>query len=132
MRPVNVPSGRCTSMLKLGFIGRSVPAPREPRRTDGRNVMRATGAERWLVQRATGVRDGNGRLTMVVNLIEDVTESKRNDIAQRLVAAAARAIATSDDLQRTLPALADAAVPGLADRAAWTTPTPSRRSSPPM
>jgi PAS domain-containing protein len=38
-----------------------------------RNVRRATGAERWLVQHATRVRDGEGRVTMVVNLIEDVT-----------------------------------------------------------
>src|SRR4051794_15324352 len=80
-----------------------------------RNVVRATGAERWLLQHATAVRDGDGRLTMAVNLIEDVTETKRNQIAQGLLADAARAIAESDDVERTLQAIADAAVPGLAD-----------------
>jgi PAS domain S-box-containing protein len=80
-----------------------------------RNVMRATGTQRWLVQHATAVRDGDGRVTMAVNLVEDVTEVKRNQIAQRLLAEAARAIAESDDLERTLQAIAEAAVPGLAD-----------------
>src|SRR4051794_5406996 len=80
-----------------------------------RNVVRATGAERWLLQHATAVRSGEGRLTMAVNLIEDVTETKRNQIGQRLLAEAARAIAESDDVGRTLQAIADAAVPGLAD-----------------
>jgi PAS domain S-box-containing protein len=80
-----------------------------------RNVARATGVERWLLQHASAVRDGDGRVTMAVNLIEDVTETKRNQIAQGLLAAAARAIAESDDVERTLQAIADAAVPGLAD-----------------
>jgi hypothetical protein len=91
------------------------PANPTPRPLLVRNVIRASGAERWLLQRATAVRDRGGRLTMVVNLIEDVTETKRNEIAQRLLAEAARAIAESDDLERTLQAIADAAVPGLAD-----------------
>jgi PAS domain S-box-containing protein len=80
-----------------------------------RNVVRASGAERWLLQHATAVRDGDGRVTMAVNLIEDVTETKRNQIAHRLLADAARAIAESDDVDRTLRAIAAAAVPGLAD-----------------
>jgi serine phosphatase RsbU (regulator of sigma subunit) len=80
-----------------------------------RNVVRASGRERWLRQRATAVRDDRGRVQWAINLIEDVTEAKRNQIAQELLAEAARAVAGSDDTRRTLQAMADAAVPGLAD-----------------
>jgi hypothetical protein len=50
-----------------------------------------------------------------VNLIEDVTETKRNEIAQRLMAETLRTLAEAPDLPSTLQAIADAAVPSLAD-----------------
>jgi serine phosphatase RsbU (regulator of sigma subunit) len=80
-----------------------------------RNVIRASGRERWLRQRATAVHDADGRVAWAINLIEDITEAKRSDIAQSLLAKAARAVAASEDVERTLQVLADAAVPGLAD-----------------
>ena len=52
---------------------------------------------------------------MAVNLIEDVTETKRNEIAQRLMARTARTLAEASSPSDTLQAIADAAVPGLAD-----------------
>jgi GAF domain-containing protein len=80
-----------------------------------RNVVKETGEERWLLNRATAVTDAQGQVLMAVNLIEDVTVTKRSEIAQRLLATTARQLAEAADLPRTLGAIADAAVPGLAD-----------------
>jgi serine phosphatase RsbU (regulator of sigma subunit) len=90
-----------------------------------RNVVKATGEERWLLNKATGVLDADGRILMAVNLIDDVTETKRNEVAQSLLAKGARAIAEAPDLPKTLQAIARAAVPGLADWASVDLLTPS-------
>ena len=80
-----------------------------------RNVVKATGEERWLLNQARGVIGADGRIEMAVNLIEDVTEAKRSEIAQRLLARTGRTMAEASDLASTLQAMAEAAVPGLAD-----------------
>jgi serine phosphatase RsbU (regulator of sigma subunit)/PAS domain-containing protein len=80
-----------------------------------RNVVRATGEERWLLTKATAVTDEHGAVVMAVNLVEDITETKRAELAQRLLARTARTLAEVADVPRTLRAIADAAVPGLAD-----------------
>ncbi|HWE13812.1 MAG TPA: SpoIIE family protein phosphatase [Solirubrobacteraceae bacterium] len=80
-----------------------------------RNVVKATGEERWLLNKARGVTGADGRIELAVNLIEDVTEAKRNEIAQRLLARTGRTMAEASDLGTTLQTMADAAVPGLAD-----------------
>jgi serine phosphatase RsbU (regulator of sigma subunit)/PAS domain-containing protein len=80
-----------------------------------RNVVKATGEERWLLNKATAVVDPDGEILMAVNLIEDITETKRHEIAQRLMAETLRTLAEKPDLPSTLQAIADAAVPSLAD-----------------
>ncbi|MFZ1994717.1 MAG: SpoIIE family protein phosphatase, partial [Solirubrobacteraceae bacterium] len=80
-----------------------------------RNVVKATGEERWLLNKATAVVGPDGEILMAVNLIEDITETKRAEIAQRLMAETLRTLAEKADLGSTLQAIADAAVPGLAD-----------------
>ncbi|HEX3690001.1 MAG TPA: SpoIIE family protein phosphatase [Solirubrobacteraceae bacterium] len=80
-----------------------------------RNVVKATGEERWLLNKATGVVSPEGEILMAVNLIEDITETKRHEIAQRLMAETLRTLAETPDLTSTLQAIADAAVPSLAD-----------------
>lgn len=80
-----------------------------------RNVVKATGEERWLLNKATAVVDPDGEILMAVNLIEDITETKRHEIAQRLMAETLRTLAETPDLTSTLQAIADAAVPSLAD-----------------
>ncbi len=80
-----------------------------------RNVVKATGEERWLLNKATGVLGPDGEVLMAVNLIEDITETKRHEIAQRLMAETLRTLAEKPDLTSTLQAIADAAVPSLAD-----------------
>jgi len=80
-----------------------------------RNVVRATGVERWLLHKATPVFNADGSLSMVVNVVEDVTEVKRAELAQRLLADAGQALASSLDYEQTLQLVAQLAVPGLAD-----------------
>jgi PAS domain S-box-containing protein len=80
-----------------------------------RNVVRATGQERWLVNKATPAFDRDGNVSLVVSVIEDVTEVKRAELAQRLLADVSKELSASLDYQQTLQRLAQLAVPGLAD-----------------
>jgi len=81
-----------------------------------RGVDRETGAARWFVTRATPLDDPGG--TLAVNVIEDVTEAKENDLRQRFLTEAAAVLASSLDYERTLQQVADLMVPELAD---WAT-----------
>ncbi len=79
-----------------------------------RNIVRATGAERWLLHRCSALRDGDGEILRVVNVIEDVTEVKRAEWAQRLLAEASEALAGSMDPAEQLGALVRTLAPALA------------------
>ena len=81
-----------------------------------RNVIRSTGEERWLLHKATPVLDAEGALSMVVSVIEDLTEVKRAELAQRLLAEAGQALSSSLDYRQTLQSVAELVVSGLADR----------------
>ena len=85
-------------------------------------IHRATGEERWRLVKATAVLDGAGRPSLAVNVIEDVTEVKRAEAAQRFLAEAGAALASSLDTSETLARLAELAVPQLADWCAVTMP----------
>lgn len=80
-----------------------------------RNVIRATGQERWLLNKATPVFDRSGEVSLVVSVIEDLTEVKRAELAQRLLAQAGKELATSLDYEPTLQRVVTLAVPDLAD-----------------
>jgi serine phosphatase RsbU (regulator of sigma subunit)/ketosteroid isomerase-like protein/PAS domain-containing protein len=80
-----------------------------------RNVVKATGEERWLFNKTTTIFDDEGRPERVVNVIENVTEAKRAELAQRLLARASDALASSLDYEETLQRVAEVAVPVLAD-----------------
>ncbi len=80
-----------------------------------RNVVRATGEERWLLQRVSPISDEEGRLKRVVNVIEDVTQLKLAELRSRLLAEASAVLASSLDYERTLQRVTELAVPGLAD-----------------
>ncbi len=80
-----------------------------------RNVIRATGEQRWLLHKATPVFDPDGSLSMVVSVIEDLTEVKRGELAQRLLAEAGQALSSSLQYEDGLQRVAELAVPGLAD-----------------
>jgi PAS domain S-box-containing protein len=83
-----------------------------------RNVIRATGEHRWLLHKATPVFDAGGRLSLIVSVIDDLTEVKRAELAQRLLAEASQVLSSSLDYRETLQRVAELTVPGLADRCA--------------
>jgi len=80
-----------------------------------RNVVKATGEERWLLNKTSAIVDEHGDVVRVVNVIEDVTEAKRAELGQRLLAAASEALAASFDYEATLQRIAEIAVPMFAD-----------------
>jgi hypothetical protein len=76
-----------------------------------RSVVRATGAERWLLTKATLLEDGE---PFAVNIIEDITEAKNAELRRRLLAEAGELLGAPHD-DTTLPRLAALTVPALAD-----------------
>ena len=77
----------------------------------------ATGGVRWARIKATAVHDPDGGVRLAINVIEDITELKRSEEAQRFLAEASRRLSGSSlDYERTLAAVAELAVPALADR----------------
>jgi serine phosphatase RsbU (regulator of sigma subunit)/PAS domain-containing protein len=78
-----------------------------------RNVVKATGEERWLLNKASLVPGGGG--ARVVNVIEDLSVLKRAELRQRLLAEATRELAASLDYAQTLQRVAEVVVPELAD-----------------
>jgi PAS domain S-box-containing protein len=77
---------------------------------------RRTGELHWARIKATTVRDADGSVRFAINLIEDLTELKRSEEAQRFLATASRRLAGSLDHDRTVAAVSELAVPALADR----------------
>ena len=94
--------------------GRQALRGEDPRPLLVRAVNRETGEERWQMVKATATPapDGGVRAT---NVIEDVTESKRAEIAQRLLAQAGDTLGSSLDYAATLQEVAQLAVPTFAD-----------------
>src|SRR3954471_6106608 len=80
-----------------------------------RNVVRATGEQRWLLSKAITIRGDDGVPQYVVNFTEDVTAVKRAELAQRVLAEAGRVLVSSLDYADTLQQVAMLAVPELAD-----------------
>jgi GAF domain-containing protein/anti-sigma regulatory factor (Ser/Thr protein kinase) len=80
-----------------------------------RNVVRATGEQRWLLSKAITIRGSDGAPLYVVNFTEDVTAVKRAELAQRVLAEAGRVLVSSLDYAETLQQVARLAVPDLAD-----------------
>ena len=70
--------------------GRQVLEGRTPEPLLVRAVNRRTGEERWRVVKATAVPVREGEPRLAVNVIEDVTEVKRAELAQRFLAAGER------------------------------------------
>jgi PAS domain S-box-containing protein len=81
-----------------------------------RNIVRATGEERWLIVRSSPVTDPeSGRILYAVNVFENITEVKRAQLAERFMAEASRVLASSMDYAETLQHLTRLAVPQIAD-----------------
>ncbi|HEX2281487.1 MAG TPA: ATP-binding protein [Thermomicrobiales bacterium] len=77
--------------------------------------IRETGEERWSVIRSSPVTDAKGNVVYAVNVWQDATAHKRAEAAQRFLAEAGEALASSLDVEATLANIARLAVPRLAD-----------------
>ena len=77
-----------------------------------RSVERATGIERWLLTKSTLLEADD---LLIVNIIEDVTETKAAELRQRFLARAGVVLNESLDYGETLRHVADLVVPDIAD-----------------
>jgi PAS domain S-box-containing protein len=81
-----------------------------------RNIVRATGEERWLIVRSSPVRDpATGRVIYAVNVLENITAVKRAQLAESFMAQASNVLASSMDYEETLKRVARLVVPQLAE-----------------
>ena len=74
-----------------------------------------TGETRWRVTKASGVYGSDGELKLVVNVIQDITEVKRAELTQRVLARSGELLSSSLDYERMLQQVAELAVPQVAD-----------------
>jgi PAS domain S-box-containing protein len=95
--------------------GRLVLDGREAEPLVVRAIDNRTGEQRWRMTKSTAVHGHNGEVLLAVNVIEDITETKRSEMAQRLLADASSVLASSLDYASTLQQVAEVTVPGLAD-----------------
>jgi PAS domain S-box-containing protein len=103
--------------LKLESMpGRRLFAGEQPEPLLVRNIVRATGEERWLIVRSSPVTDPETkRIQYVVNVFENITEVKRAQLAESFMAEASRVLASSMDYEETLMRVAELTVPQIAD-----------------
>lgn len=80
-----------------------------------RTINRVTGEERWNVLKASPLVDDAGQVESTIMVIEDVTEQKLTERRTEFLAEASRVLASSLDYEATLRAVAELAVPHIAD-----------------
>jgi PAS domain S-box-containing protein len=95
--------------------GRRVLAGEHPEPLLVRAIEKATGEERWRVVKATAVRGPDGKPRLAVNVVEDITEVKRAELTQRLLARAGEVLSSTLDVDQAMGLLAAETVPQLAD-----------------
>ncbi|HXC45565.1 MAG TPA: SpoIIE family protein phosphatase [Solirubrobacteraceae bacterium] len=96
--------------------GRQLFAGQTPGPLLVRNIVRATGEERWIIVRSSPIADPeSGRVLYAVNVFENITEVKRVQLAESFMAEASRVLASSLDYGETLQQIARLAVPQIAD-----------------
>lgn len=79
-----------------------------------RLVERGTGRLIWTIVKATVFRDEDG-LQLAVNVLEDVTQPKEQELRARFLSRASEVFATSLDYPETMRQVAQLAVPEIAD-----------------
>ena len=77
--------------------------------------VRETGEERWSAVKAAPIRDGDGSVTMAINVIEDITVHKRAERAQSFLSNSTAVLGSSLDEEEVLRQVALLAVPSIAD-----------------
>jgi PAS domain S-box-containing protein len=76
---------------------------------------RATGEAHWSLVKATPIFDENGEVSLVVNIFDDVTDSKRDELGERMLSESSRMLSSSLEYETTLDNVAHLAVPSFAD-----------------
>jgi PAS domain S-box-containing protein len=95
--------------------GRRLFAGEQPEPLLVRNIVRATGEERWIIVRSSPVLDpDSGEMLYAVNVFENITEVKRVQLAESFMSEASRVLASSMDYGETLQRIARLAVPTIA------------------
>jgi PAS domain S-box-containing protein len=77
--------------------------------------VRATGEERWSAVKATPIFDRSDGVAMAINVIEDITDHKRAELAQRFLSDSSAVLGSSLDTAMVLRHVASLAVPEVAD-----------------
>ncbi len=105
--------------------GATLPPERLPGRTALRTGLpasallrlRRVGAEeaRWVFVRSTPVAGPDSRPSLVINVMQDLTEQRRSAFAAQILAEAGRVLGSSLEADATLTSIAQLAVPLLAD-----------------
>lgn len=80
-----------------------------------RYTVKATGREWWTIVKSTAIHDEAGLPTRAITVIEDVTEHRREEIAQTFLADASKELSESLDLEHTIATIARATVPRISD-----------------
>jgi PAS domain S-box-containing protein len=103
--------------------GNALPADELPGRralrgeSSGRVVryrIRATGAERWSIVRAKSVHSADGGVEIAISVIHDITRTRAAAERVRFLARASELLNETLEIESTLAALADIAVPAFA------------------
>ncbi len=77
--------------------------------------IRATGEERWSRIRSAPVLGDDGEVQFAINIVQDVTDERRAEHAQGLLARVGATLGSSLDYEETLRRVAEAVVPDYAD-----------------
>ena len=135
------PTGTPTASIRERFNIRAEDGtPVEPEELVGRKalrgepvapqVLRVAGrdgeSERWLITRAKPILGSGGRALYSVTAIEDVTDVKRAEHAQRLLARVGDVVASMTDSQGMLREVAALMVPEFADCCTVNLPAPGK------
>jgi PAS domain S-box-containing protein len=99
----------------VDMVAERLATGRLPFRQLVRVVTRFNRQERWVMLNSEGISGPEGRLLYAVTTLEDVTETKRAELGQRLLARTGELLSGSQDFRGTVRAVAEIAVPGFAE-----------------
>jgi PAS domain S-box-containing protein len=97
------------------LAGRRALAGQRPEPQTLRTTDRVTGVERWTQTKAQAIHGPDGEVLYSVSAIEDVTEIRRAEFANRLLARTGELISPSADYRATLERVPELLVPEFAD-----------------
>jgi PAS domain S-box-containing protein len=95
--------------------GRRALAGEDPGPTLLRYHLLDSGEDLWSLIKATAIRDERGQPVLAINVIEDVTEQRKREQEQRLLADVGKVLGSSLDWEQTFPEIARLAADRIAD-----------------